>query len=295
MKAWNQYRLVLVSLFALVIAIYSVLPHVKAQSPPEPIFNWYSVQNPHWPPLPIPPVDGLQTYYLSNHSAFFDDSELNYSELSLLMSFLESEEYPPIPPGGGEGGGGGGTNGYAMGGLLFSGSCTGRLLSPLYQVTNVVLTLEDATTGDQYDLFSATNLHADAWTYLGRWTNAATPWVIATIANPPTNQNYYTVGCTNDHDFDSLTDVFEALLPHTHTDPYDPDTDYDGRSDSEELVELTQPLANTSFTPKRLAYFRFNTNTGSAIGYRSLWTLIIFKLSRPGLPRASSLRIRQHC
>ena len=97
MKAWNQYRLALVSLFALVIAIYSVLPHVKAQSPPEPIFNWYSVQNPDWPPLPIPPVDGLQTYYLSNHSAFFDDTELNYGELSLLMSFLESEEYPPIP------------------------------------------------------------------------------------------------------------------------------------------------------------------------------------------------------
>ena len=64
--------------------------------------------------------------------------------------------------------------------------------------------------------------------------------------------------CTNDYaDGNGLTDVYEMLA--SQTDPNDPDTDNDGRSDYEELVEeLADILNDASFTRVRLGYFPFN-------------------------------------
>lgn len=60
-----------------------------------------------------------------------------------------------------------------------------------------------------------------------------------------------------DADGDGLLDWYESQIG---TNPYDPDTDYDGRSDYEELRESTSPVNSNSFTTNRLGYFRFDTS-----------------------------------
>ena len=262
MKTWKKTGAVLAGFVFLLIAVvgFFLAQRVKASPPSANIVcNYFSVQHPEWPPLPAPPVAGLQTYYLSNSAVLMLDDAVDYQQLEQdfkILSALESAMAGlELPPGAGEGGGGGGSGGAdELGGSTFIGNCTGHLLAPLYQVTNVVLTITNATSGDQYDLFTVTNLNVTNWTYLGRWTNAATSY---TITNPPPFESYYTIGCVDDADGEGLPDVYEALF--THTDPNDPDTDYDGRSDSEELIENTLPLDATSFTPTRLGYFRFNS------------------------------------
>lgn len=244
------------------------IENLLAQTLP-PIQNspaFYSTQNPDWPPLPANSL-GVPQVEVSPGVFWLDDLNVNYAQLqqeALLLNALESsmEEGPPSPPGaGGEESPPAGDSGDALGGRLFLGSCTGRLLSPVYQVTNLVLSIAGATTGDQYDLYTAANLNVTNWTWLGRWTNAAASW---TINNPPTNESYYAVACVDDADGEGLPDVYEVFA--SHTDPNDPDTDYDGRNDAEELTEGTLPLSNTNFTPTRLGYFRFNDE--SLIGER---------------------------
>ncbi|MSU58659.1 MAG: hypothetical protein EXS35_10865 [Pedosphaera sp.] len=259
MKKLNRVGFTVAAFTTISLLLYASLHSAKATPPSGIICNYFSMQHPEWPPVPCPPVAGLQTYYLSNTAVVMDDSQVDYAalaEMSATLSALESALAGlELPPGAGEGGGGGGSGGAdALGGSTFIGNCTGHLLAPLYQVTNVVLTITGATSGDQYDLFTVTNLNVTNWTYLGRWTNAAATWI---ITNPPPFESYYTIGCVDDADGEGLPDVYEVLV--SHTDPNDPDTDYDGRSDSEELVENTLPLNASSFTPVRLGYFRFNT------------------------------------
>jgi hypothetical protein len=117
------------------------------------------------------------------------------------------------------------------------------------------LTLANAGANEVYDLFTVSNLNESVWTFLERGTNGQTQFV---VTNPPEFESYYLAACTNDDaDGEGLTDSYEVLV--SKSDPNDPDTDYDGRSDYEELVqEGTLPLDPTSFTPVRLAYFRFN-------------------------------------
>ena len=69
-----------------------------------------------------------------------------------------------------------------------------------------------------------------------------------------------------DSDNDGLPDYFEntsgtGVVGAGETDYLNPDTDYDGRNDYQEFLEGTNPLDANSFTPVRLGYWRFNTNT----------------------------------
>jgi len=139
-------------------------------------------------------------------------------------------------------------------GTLLVGDCGGHLLPPVYQVTNAVLTVVDGASNAVHDLFMLHEISgSNTWTFVARGTNGQTVFV---VTNVPADQNFFTVCCTNDTDCDTLSDCWEALM--YHTDSNDPDTDYDGRSDYEELVEGTDPLNPASFTPVRLGYFRFN-------------------------------------
>jgi hypothetical protein len=71
-----------------------------------------------------------------------------------------------------------------------------------------------------------------------------------------------------DTDTDGLADYVEDgngdnVLDTGETSYQDTDTDYDGRSDRQELVEDgTNPLESTSFKPVRLGYWRFNNAPG---------------------------------
>lgn len=228
----------------------------SGQTPPVSGRNYYSAQFPERPPLPANML-AFPEAEISPGVFLLDDLNFDYTgfqQQALLLNAIESamDEGPPLP---GEGQPGeGGTNWVdSSTARTFVGSCTGHLLTPVYQETNLVLSLTGTTSGDKYDLYTATNLSVTNWTYLGRWTNLTAPW---TIFHPATNESYYFVACVDDADGEGLPDVYEAAV--THTDMNDPDTDYDGRNDYEELVEATLPLDNTSFTPARLGYFRFN-------------------------------------
>jgi hypothetical protein len=64
-------------------------------------------------------------------------------------------------------------------------------LAPVYQGTNVVLTLTNTGANEVYDLFTVSNLHLTNWTFLMRGTNGQTEFV---VTNPPTVESYYRGG-----------------------------------------------------------------------------------------------------
>jgi hypothetical protein len=71
-------------------------------------------------------------------------------------------------------------------------------------------------------------------------------------------------GMPIDSDMDSLADFLEdtngdGLMSTGETNWQDADTDYDGRSDAQELAEDTDPLNANKFTRARLGYWRFNS------------------------------------
>ncbi len=70
----------------------------------------------------------------------------------------------------------------------------GYLLAPVYQVTNVVLTLTNTRADEVYDLFTVSNLNLTNWTFLMRGTNGQTEFG---VTNPPAFENYYRAACTN--------------------------------------------------------------------------------------------------
>ena len=250
----------------------------NAADAPPPGQNFY-VLSQEGPPLPFfpPLLQGLdlpvyQTVEGNVTNLWIDDRavdaqalwQVHSTLLALEQEFeaLSGENGPPEIPGSGGGSGGGGPSG-AYGGLTLAGDCTGYLLTPAHQATTLTLTLTNAS-GEEYDLFTTPNLNTP-WSYLGRWTNSAVPWV---ITNPPAFESYYTVGCTNDSDADWTPNLGEILLAH--------DSDYDGQSDAEETwvgftndctgelgftINLTAATNPAVFMPKRLAFFRFNRRT----------------------------------
>jgi hypothetical protein len=61
-------------------------------------------------------------------------------------------------------------------------------LAPVYQGTNVVLTLTNTGANEVYDLFTVSNLNQTNWTFLMRGTNGQTQFV---VTNPPASESYY--------------------------------------------------------------------------------------------------------
>ena len=67
----------------------------------------------------------------------------------------------------------------------------GYLLAPVYQTTNVVLTLTNTGANEVYDLFTVSNLNLTNWTFLMRGTNGQTEFM---VTNPPEFESYYRGG-----------------------------------------------------------------------------------------------------
>jgi hypothetical protein len=64
-------------------------------------------------------------------------------------------------------------------------------LAPVYQGTNVVLTLTNTGANEVYDLFTVSNLNLTNWTSLMRGTNGQTEFI---VTNPPEFESYYRGG-----------------------------------------------------------------------------------------------------
>jgi hypothetical protein len=84
------------------------------------------------------------------------------------------------------------TNGFLI--VQPPSPCTGYLLSPVYQVTNLVLRLTNTSVNEVYDLFTVTNLNSSNWMFLLRGSNGQTEFI---VTNPPRFECYYTSRCTN--------------------------------------------------------------------------------------------------
>jgi hypothetical protein len=118
-------------------------------------------------------------------------------------------------------------------------------------------------TNSQTDASYYYKLNGSGWTL---YTAPISGIVNATtvIAQARRHGNLDSVNVTNvytfpDNDGDGLTDAYEGVIG---TNPALADTDYDGRTDGQEvLTDFTNPLSKTSVTLVRLAYFKFNTNT----------------------------------
>ena len=120
--------------------------------------NYYSAQHPDWPPSPAN-IFGLPEVQISPGVIVLLDEAVDYNHLGqqmVLLNALESAlDGPPEIPGSGESGGGGGGFSGAYGGRTLPGTCSGYLLPPVYQTTNLVLTLANVGGGENYDLFTA--------------------------------------------------------------------------------------------------------------------------------------------
>ncbi len=97
-----------------------------------------------------------------------------------------------------------------------------------------VFSFEIAGTNASYDVFSTTNLLANAitnstWVYLGE----GEPCARYSVTNQSTNQTFYIAATQQDSDGDSLTDAYERLV--SHTDSNSPDNP----------TILFQPLSQT--------------------------------------------------
>jgi hypothetical protein len=110
-------------------------------------------------------------------------------------------------------------------------------------------------TNGMWDLFATTNLNSyAAGLNLTNWV-----WVLRTDAGQTnltvtnfsiTAECYFRLGTMLDSDGDGLTDAYEKLVSHTN--PNNPDTDGDGISDSDEILNHTDPLTPNPAIPSSL-------------------------------------------
>lgn len=126
--------------------------------------------------------------------------------------------------------------------------------------------LTNGMTNVFYDLFGRTNLTDSPYVWLGKlniqgqFTNATSVY----------QQFYWFLGGPLDNDGDGLTYAYEYYVTYSglHTDLNNPDSDYDGRSDGQEVwSDGTNPTDANSMTNVMLGYWRFdNTNTWTGTG-----------------------------
>ena len=207
--------------------------------------NFYSLQNPEWPPLPAD-VRQVPVWDFGNYFFLLDDLDVNYATpLVAKGGGMQAMVDPPPPPGGGGGGGGGyGSN--------VQPPTTNDLWLAVSGVSNstayLVIHFPWNETNGICDLFGTTNLAANVpglnvtnWVWLGRttaWqTNINVTGVWADIG-------FFRLGTMLDSDGDGLTDAYEKLVSHTN--PNNPDTDGDGISDGWEVALGLNPFINDS-------------------------------------------------
>src|SRR2546427_8733440 len=220
--------------WALAAGIASAISTILAQtqsSAPAPGASYFSSQHAEWLAFPanildlkMAPIDSSGTRWL------LDDSAVDYNQLNedaQAMAAAEQALGMSAESGGAAG---------AYGPLSLQGDCGGHLLPPVLQgSTNALLTIVGGTSNSVHDLFMLHELsNSNTWTFVVRGTNGQSTFI---VSNVPPDQSYFTVCCTNDSDCDGLSDCAETLLYHTS--PGDSDSDYDGRSDGEELAEGT--------------------------------------------------------
>lgn len=103
---------------------------------------------------------------------------------------------------------------------------------------DVIFTITGGTAGGRYDAFATAALaspvtNAD-WAWLGQGVNCGSYGL--NLAN---SEAFLILGTALDSDEDGLTDAYERLV--SHTDPYNPDSDGDGWTDGEEILNGTDP------------------------------------------------------
>lgn len=115
----------------------------------------------------------------------------------------------------------------------------------------VTFSIVGGTNGLYYDVFATGGLMGSLtnsqWGWLGQGQTCST----YTIPNMPTNQVFMILGTPRDTDLDGLTDAYENLV--SHTDPNNPDTDGDGISDADEVLNGTDPRTANSAFPSSLS------------------------------------------
>jgi Concanavalin A-like lectin/glucanases superfamily/Bacterial TSP3 repeat len=131
-------------------------------------------------------------------------------------------------------------------------------------VLSIRFAVAGGSNGVPYDVFATTGIRSPitnaTWYWMGqayRGTNYAIP-----VTNVPPTGIFLVLAFTNDTDHDGLTDAYERLV--SHTDPNNPDTDYDGRGDGWEFLDGTDPLSASSVSNLLLASWSFSdTNAWS--------------------------------
>jgi hypothetical protein len=119
------------------------------------------------------------------------------------------------------------------------------------QTVNINFAIQGGTSGFYYDVFgnailgptSSTNFQF-AW--MGQGTNCNT----YRLSDLPVASAFLILGTPLDDDFDGLTTAYEKLI--SHSDPLNPDTDGDGISDAEEVLNHTDPLTSNPAIPVSL-------------------------------------------
>jgi hypothetical protein len=113
---------------------------------------------------------------------------------------------------------------------------------------NVTMSIQGGSDGFVYDVFANAVLGSENNTnYNWAWMGQGEHCNSYMITNLPMASAFVILGTPLDSDFDGLTDAFEKLI--SKTDPYNPDTDGDGISDGEEVLNLTDPLTSNPSIP----------------------------------------------
>jgi hypothetical protein len=105
---------------------------------------------------------------------------------------------------------------------------------------SVTFTIEGGAAGALYDVFATSQLSPGTNGVPWKWLGQGRHCQVYSLTGLPDTTCYLILGTPQDTDEDGLTDAYELLV--SHTDPASPDTDADGWTDDEEVLNGTDPL-----------------------------------------------------